>query len=124
MRVLGFSRKWDKLQQPEFTTYRYPRKDWTKGRDWYWGEIVKVVYHPRQEHEVLGTAQIIDRSSTWVSEISDEMAIRDGFPNGFSEMLAWLQKSHREIINPETTRINKLTLKWLDKLNDSVGIRN
>jgi len=30
MRILGFSKKWDKLKDPEFTTFRFERKD----KDW------------------------------------------------------------------------------------------
>jgi len=35
MRILGVSKKWDKLQRPEWTTFRFARKD----KDWYEGEI-------------------------------------------------------------------------------------
>ena len=117
MRILGFSKKWSKLQQDEFTTFRYPRKDSDKGRDWHLNEIVKIVYHPRQEGEVLGVAQIIDKSSTWVSTITEEQAIADGFPGGLEEMLSWLTNAHKNKINYEATRINKLTIHWIERTN-------
>ncbi len=57
MRILGFSKKWGKLNKPIlFTTFRFPRKD----RDWEVEEIVQVVYKPRsKEREPLGIARII-----------------------------------------------------------------
>ncbi len=54
MRILGFSRKWPKLYNPVHTTFRYPRKDADRGRDWHEGEHVQEVYHPRhKDHEVM-----------------------------------------------------------------------
>lgn len=56
MRELSFSKHWDKLNQSEFTTYRYPRKD----RDWALYEEVKIVYKGRtKDKKVLGYAWII-----------------------------------------------------------------
>lgn len=40
MRILGFSKKWDKLNNGKFTTFRYPRKDSLVGRDWHDGEVL------------------------------------------------------------------------------------
>lgn len=60
MRELGFSKKWGKLRELTFTTYRFPRKD----KDWQVEEVVKCVYKPRsQEREVLGVARIIRKES-------------------------------------------------------------
>ena len=40
MRTLSVSTEWLKLMEPEFTTFKLPRKN----KDWDVGEIVKVVY--------------------------------------------------------------------------------
>lgn len=57
MRILGFSKKWTKLNSEVlFTTYRFPRKD----KDWQVEEVVQIVYKPRsKEREPLGIARII-----------------------------------------------------------------
>jgi len=51
MRILGVSKKWDKLKNEMlFTTFRFPRKD----RDWAVEEVVQLVYKPRsKEREIL-----------------------------------------------------------------------
>jgi len=60
VRILGFSKKWTKLNQDEFTTFRLPRKD----KDWQLEEVVQVVFHPRhKDREVLSIAQIIEKGS-------------------------------------------------------------
>lgn len=46
MRIISFSRMWDKLQDDEFTTFRFPRKD----KDWYKNEKVQVYYKNRSPH--------------------------------------------------------------------------
>ena len=114
MRILGFSKKWDKLQQGEFTTFRYPRKD----RDWQVGEVVKVVYKPRsKEREVLGTAEITAKNhlqfglfniydSRYITTAEAQM---DGF-TCYKEMKDWFYKQYGGRIFGEP--INKLTLKW------------
>ena len=108
MRILGFSQKWEKLKQPEFTTFRYQRKDADKGRDWHNGEILKIVYHPRHEHEYLGIAQVIKKETKQCQMITDEEAITDGFQD-VGEMM--------DFLNPPAPAgmqiINKLTLRWL-----------
>lgn len=112
MRIISFSKKWDKLNQPEFTTFRVPRKDAYKGRDWSLGEMVQVYFHNRcPNREYLGIARIIDKSPTWLSELDDEQAVGDGFPGGFSEMVEWMMKAHH-IKDIQQFRINKLTLRW------------
>ena len=111
MRILGFSKKWDKLNQKEFTTFRVPRKDTDKGRDWHNNEILKIVFQPRHQNEYLGIAQIICKKERWISDIRNDEAIADGFPGGKDEMWGWLLSAHKGI--EARTPINKLTLRWL-----------
>ena len=61
MRILGFSTKWDKLDNDLlFTTFRFARKDAPKGRDWAVEEAVQIYYKPRSpRREFLGVARII-----------------------------------------------------------------
>jgi hypothetical protein len=111
MRIISFSKKWGKLNQLEFTTFRVPRKDAYKGRDWQVGEEVQVYFHNRQpDREFLGFARIIKKESMLVCMIDDEQAVEDGFTNA-SEMFEWLEAAHHKRIDPHTFRINKLTLK-------------
>ena len=107
MRILGFSKKWGKLKRDEFTTFRYPRKDADKGREWHKDEIVKVVYHPRHEGEVLGVAQIISIEPKEWYEVTEWEARADGFDDSV-EMWQYLK---RPVANEE---FNKLTLKWIE----------
>lgn len=110
MRIVGFSKKWTKLQQPEFTTFRWPRKDSDIGRDWHNREIVKIVYRPRHEKEFLGIAQIINKEPKQCQTITETEAITDGFDDVGAMM---------DFLNPPAPagmqRINKLTLKWLSQ---------
>jgi len=118
MRILGFSKKWDKLNQKEFTTFRFPRKD----RDWANGEEVQIVFKPRsKEREILGIARIIDKRPRWVrphpltselKKVDDEEAQKDGFVHA-SEMILWMDLQHnfRNYDEP----MNKLTLRWLNE---------
>ena len=108
MRIFGFSRKWPKLQQDVYSSFRYPRKDSDKGRDWHLDEIVKVVYHPRQEGEYLGIAQFIGKQPKRVYQITKAEAIADGF-DSYAEMMEFLKAGEPNII------INKLTLKWIER---------
>ncbi len=113
MRVIGFAKKWPKLQKPVHTTFRFPRKDSDRGQDWHEGEIVQEVYHARSnvDREILGVAEIIGKEPKRVCEITWDEAIEDGFPNGNIEMFEWLMKSHR--LNATAIKdkmINKLTL--------------
>jgi hypothetical protein len=105
---------WPKLQQPTFTTCRFPRKD----RDWEFGEIVRVVYHPRhKDRRVLGQARIISKEQRTllgkplaIPQVSTEEAIADGF-DSLSGMLGWIAKTYGHIpIEP----INKLTIQWME----------
>jgi len=105
MRVLGFSKKWDKLQRPEHTTFRFPRKD----KDWFEGEIVQEVYKPRsKEREVLRVCQIARKEPKQLADITHEEAVEDGFINLY-DMFQWLQNAHKN--KDMHTPINKLTLK-------------
>ncbi len=107
MRIMGFAEKWDKLLQPEFITFRVPRKD----RDWWVGEQVKVVYKPRSKYrESLGIAEIISKEAKTFTDVAESEAIADGFDNCFV-MWEWLCKSHKGIRMGEP--LNKFTLRWL-----------
>jgi len=131
MRVMGFSKKWDKLNQPEFTTFRFPRKD----KDWQIGEQVQVVYKPRsKDREVLGIAEIKNsepRSPVKLAPIkglppiSDTEAEIDGFKgknnrygvwvSPYFIMWEWLWEVYgvRRLMSEH---LNKLTLRWVNKL--------
>ncbi len=66
MRIIGFSKKWSKLSQPTFTTFRVERKD----KDWFTGESVRVVVQPRTKgREPLGIAQIINKETDRAARI-------------------------------------------------------
>lgn len=105
MRIIGFSKKWDKLKQPEFTTFRFPRKD----RDWYVGETVQVYFHPRsKDREFLGIAEIIDKVARL--EVSEKEAIADGFQS-VADMGSWLIKTYG-CTDRVKNGMNKLTLRW------------
>lgn len=117
MRILSFSKKWAKLQNDIVPTFRLPRKDADKGRDWHAGEVVQIVYKSRTPgREILGTATIIGKQATEVAGITDSEAIADGFPGGWEEMVNWLRKTHGKLDLGQ--EINKLTLKWLRKEPD------
>ena len=118
MRILGFSKKWDKLNNEIlFTTFRYPRRD----KDWQIEEVVQVVYKSRSKGggERLGIAQIIgkERRRTVCSipidipMISESEAQTDGFED-YQSMIDWLTKIyfHREPMR-QVNPINKLTLR-------------
>jgi len=126
MRVLGFSHKWPKLQQPEFTTFRFARKD----KDWGIGEDVQIVYKPRsKDREVLGFATIVEKAPRCMAlhgskltepKITNEEANADGFPDqrslipsmrGYFFMWEWLWKTYggRRLLDEP---MNKLTLRW------------
>lgn len=130
MRILGFSTKWDKLQQPQFTTFRFARRD----RDWQVGEVVQIVFKPRSKNrEILGSAKIVSkepRAMAWhgdktgLPKIHNEEAIEDGFRGedndfGFNkiayfymwEFLFGYYGGERLLNEP----MNKLTLAWVEK---------
>lgn len=109
MRILGFSKKWAKLNNRSFTTFRFPRKD----RDWQLGEQVQIVFKPRsKEREVLGIAEIWAKEERWMSGVTSKEARRDGFDN-YGDMLLWVFRVHDLRFYDEP--MNKLTLKWLNR---------
>ena len=109
MRILGFSQKWDKLQEPTFTTFRFTRKD----KDWQIGEVVQVVFKSRSKgREILGVAEIIIKEKRYMEHISNLEARRDGFRN-VAEMIMWLTKSHAHDGRFSFEPMNKLTLRWI-----------
>lgn len=106
MRPLGFCKEWTKLSQPEFTTFRWPRKD----RDWQEGEMAQVVIHPRQKGggKKLGPAIILRKEPKTIGIITEIEAIADGFCSIY-EMSGFLGE-------PDIHRvINKLTIRWVSK---------
>lgn len=110
MRILGFCKKWPKLQKPKFTTFRFPRED----RDWGVGEVVQVVYKPRSKgREYLGNAQIIKVEVNHMEAISDTEAQIDGFKDA-RDMNIWFQNTYG---NDDRWffhyPMNKLTLRWV-----------
>jgi len=112
MRILSFTKMWDKLRLPEFTTFRLPRADAWKGRDWHEGETVQVYFHNRRpDREHLGNATIIKKEPALFCQIDDEQAIADGFSDA-GDMYDWMCSSHHTEIDPYSFRLNKLTLKW------------
>lgn len=118
MRIISFCKKWDKLNQPEFTTFRFPRKD----KDWYVGEIVQVYFKNRSpQREKLGVAEIISKekrniATNWGEDeeapmVSNEEAIADGFEN-WGAMLDGLLTMH-PVARLAHKTMNKLTLTWI-----------
>lgn len=114
MRRFGFSVCWNKLDEDDFTTLRFPRRD----KDWLLGETVLVVYRPRQDNVVLGIATILNKEPRALSRVmattaiplpTEEEAVQDGFQN-LGSMLAWFWKVYRYRVFEETA--NKLTLRW------------
>ena len=114
MRILGFSKKWDKLKQDTFTTFRFPRRD----RDWEIGEQVRIVYKPRsKDREILGVAKIINKELRKIATAYEQYkpteieAQADGFDNLF-QMNAWFRDTYGSRIFEEP--MNKLTLMSLN----------
>ena len=125
MRIMGFSKKWDKLNQSYFTTFRFPRRD----RDWGLDEQVQIVYRPRsKDRQVLGVAEIISkekRAMAWHGDMTGEQkiteheALLDGFDNTLGitggayfamwEFLWEYYGGKRLLKEP----MNKLTLHWV-----------
>lgn len=124
MRILGFSQKWGKLQEPEFTTFRFTRKD----KDWQLGEVVQVVFKPRSKgREILGVAEIITKEVRWIFSgkkprgakmLTPQEARRDGF-KGYVDMAMWLCTAHKHSRLCEEP-MNKLTLRWIPLGADGV----
>lgn len=135
MRILGFSKKWGKLNNEIlFTTFRYPRRD----KDWQVEEVVQIVYKPRsKEREPLGIARIIRKQEKNTSKrfsyyplpsfpntpdmIRPEEAYEDGFSGmhgggSIEKLLDWLRESAGMRFYRESL-VNKLTLYWIERFN-------
>lgn len=115
MRIISFTKMWNKLELPEYTTFRFFRVD----KDWYPGEEVQVFYKNRSPNrEKLGNAEIISVEPRRIlssvpnniPRISDEEAQADGFEN-FEDMKNWINKTYGGMKLGHT--INKLTLRWI-----------
>ena len=105
MRILGYTKKWDKLYKPIHTTFRFPRKD----KDWYEGEILQEVFKPRSpRREFIQFAVVIKKELKLLADITQDEAVEDGFINRYA-MFEWLQITYKgkDMFRP----INKLTLK-------------
>jgi len=120
MRILGFTKRWSKLNKDEFTTFRFPRRD----KDWFVGEKVQVVLKPRSEdREWLVVAQIIaieKRNAGFgnmpgIKSLTIAEAINDGFENR-SAMIAWLYNLYGDRTLREP--MNSIQLKWIERPND------
>ena len=129
MRILGFSKKWGKLNNDIlFTTFRFPRKD----RDWEVEEVVQIVYKPRsKEREPLGMARIIrkqekDLNKQWnyypslpfpntSDMITPQEAEEDGFTgrHGGGDVEKMMRFLHDTYGYVRDRKINKLTLYWI-----------
>lgn len=113
MRDMPFAKEWDKLKQPEFTTFRLERKD----KDYAVGEIVRPILHARTKNRrVLGEARIVAKEDRRVVGsmfqaplITLAEAMADGFSSG-ARMEAFLKKSHGNSIYLRP--LHKLTLRW------------
>jgi hypothetical protein len=113
LRIISFCKRWTKLEQSEFTTFRFPRKD----RDWEVGERVQVYLKNRSpQRENLGEAKIIKKEMRVIATIhteylpTEEEAIADGF-NSLIEMNEFFRDTYGSRIFGEP--INKLTLRWV-----------
>ena len=132
MRIISFSKKWDKLKQPEFTTFRFPRKD----RDWEDGEVVQVYYKNRSPlREKLGDAEIISKVKRRMARNGDEtgevlITYQEAEDDGFTGTLDkpayfnmweflwdyYMWEFLRDYYGGERLQkepMNKLTLRWL-----------
>lgn len=109
MRQMGFTERWEKLNQPTFTTFRLPRRD----TDWQLGERVRVVYRPRgKNRELLCEADIIRIEQLEIHQITHNEAVEDGFDD-VNEMKNWLHKVHGDRLSHEL--LHKLTLCKVDR---------
>ena len=113
MRIISFNKKWGKLEQKEFTTFRFQRRD----KDWEVNETVQVFYKSRSpQREKLGIAQITNKEMRKVATAFEQYrpteaeAQADGFDDLF-QMNVYFRETYGSRIFEEP--INKLTLKWL-----------
>jgi len=135
MRILGVSKKWAKLNTDGlFTTFRFPRKD----KDWQVEEAVQIVYKPRsKDREPLGIARIIrkepkDLNKRWSyyspftqPNTPDMITPNEAEDDGFTGMHGGgdTEKMRRFFIDTYgyskcKEPINKLTLYWIERLNN------
>ena len=121
MRILGFSKvDWrnyitgqdSKMLQPEFTTWRWPRKD----KDWGIGEVVSAVVRPRSPHRlILGEAVIVTIEGKDKYAITDDEARADGFDYGW-KLTSYLDRERYARKIDYATNVHKITLRWLSWL--------
>jgi hypothetical protein len=120
---MSFSKKWDKLQQSEFTTFRYPRAD----TDWFVGEIVQIFFKNRSpSREKLGIARIVNKEKRELDTFSTDGTIvkpigvplttekeaqEDGFKSR-EDMVKYMEKQYGL---DYISLFDKLTLRWLSK---------
>jgi hypothetical protein len=119
MRIMSFAKRWKKLEKPQFSTFRYPRKD----TDWHDGETVQVFLLNRSPHRVfLGTAQIVAKNLRHLfvtkdpipsgrGRVTEREANADGFEN-LEEMEKFMIRYYGKDYSPD---FNKLTLKWISR---------
>lgn len=131
MRILGFSKKWGKLNNDIlFTTFRFPRKD----KDWEVEEVVQIVYKPRSKgREPLGIARIIRKETRDLTKrfyyytggysptnTSDTITPSEAEDDGFTGMHGGGDTEKMRQFFKDTygytkcqEPINKLTLYWI-----------
>lgn len=114
MRILGYQRKWPKLDQDESTTFRYPRAD----KDWQVGEFVQVVIKPRsKDREFLYYAEIISIELVHWADITDKMALIDGFTDK-AHMIDFFNKTYRNDYRWLWHKsMNRLTIRWVERFS-------
>jgi hypothetical protein len=107
---------WDKLNYDEFTTWRFPRKDAPKGRDWHIGEKVQCYYKNRspKNRKYLFNAEIISKEPRRILlngciNIGIYEAKADGFIDD-KAMFKFFVKEHGRT-KVELDEINKFTLR-------------
>lgn len=106
-REMGFSKLSPKLNQDQFTTFRFARKD----KDWEVGEIVSIAYGPNSpSRPVIGRAQIISKKPTMLHDVSEAEAKEDGFKD-LQAMIARMHEVHGDQVLSEP--MNKLQVKYI-----------
>jgi hypothetical protein len=124
---------WTKLAKPEFTTFRFRRRD----LDYQVGERLSIYYRPRRKGGgvELGDAEVKKIEPRWVIDpleesilvdmvrdteydetpiVSDNEARLDGFSDR-SDMIRFMRRSYpgsRRFVEP----MNRLTLSWGSKI--------
>ena len=127
MRILGFQKYWQKLKQPQFTTFRYPRGD----KPFEVNEQVQIIIQPRKKGggDKLGIAEIssiewreLDKEYHQLARghtapmITDVEAQEDGFTN-LENMIEWMEKTYGRL--DWMPCMLKITLKWIERLNNA-----